>query len=137
MIGSMLATHLHTRILVVEDDRAIAALIADVLEDEMGASVVVLNDGAEAIAYLARHPVHLAILDYQLPGATGLAVYDALRSQGRGSTTPVLFITANCEHPEFRRRGLRCVRKPFDLNDLFAAVAQCLAQRDHETATAS
>ena len=115
-------------ILVVEDDRAIAALIADALEDEIGAHATVLHDGAEAIAYLADHSVHLAIFDYQLPGATGLAIYDAMATHVHTRQTPVLFVTANSERAEFRERGVRCVCKPFDLSDLFAAVKTSLRQ---------
>ncbi len=118
------------RILVVEDDRAIAALIADALEDEIGARATVLHDGAEAIAYLAGHTVHLAILDYQLPGATGLAIYDAMASYSHMSRTPVLFVTANSERAEFQERDVHYVRKPFDLGEFLAAVESSLTARE-------
>lgn len=120
-------------ILVVEDDRAIAALIADALADEIGARATVLHDGAEAIAYLASHSVHLAILDYQLPGATGLAIYDAMADHAHTRQTPVLFVTANSERAEFQRRCVCYVRKPFDLGDLFAAVESSLTRRERNT----
>lgn len=130
MADALMSARKNTHILVVEDDRAIAALIADALEDEIGACATVLHDGAEAIAYLAGHSVHLVILDYQLPGATGLAIYDAMAAHIHTCQTPVLFITANSERAEFQQRGVRFVRKPFDLGDLFAAVEISLTLRE-------
>jgi len=68
---------------------------------------------------LSRH-IDLLILDYQLPGANGIEVYDAMRRNARTEHTPVLFITANDKRAEFQRRGLSYIRKPFNLFELLA-----------------
>lgn len=123
-----MTTHSHPSILVVEDDPSIASLIADALDDEIGAATVTFHTGTDAIAYFARHPVQLAIFDVQLPDTNGIAVYDAMRTYDHVSDTPVLFISANGERAAFQRRGLRFLRKPFDLGDLFHEVQDCLAR---------
>ncbi len=115
-------------ILIVEDDPCIAALIADALEDETDARIRTLHNGADAIHLLATERVDLAILDYHLPGATGIEIYDAMRRDPRTAETPVLFITANDRRAEFDRRGLTYIRKPFNLFALLATVTARLGE---------
>lgn len=114
------------RVLIVEDDCAIASLIADVLEDEIGVATVTLHDGAEAIRFLAQQQVSLVVLDYQLPGANGMQVCDAMQGFSPARETPVLFVTANAEQADFQTRGLPCIHKPFDLTKLLNTVEDCL-----------
>ncbi len=115
-----------TTVLIVEDDESIAALIADAIEWETGAHTCVLHDGAEAISFLAHQPVDLVVLDYQLPGANGIEVYDAMCMDGQAAHTPVLFVTANDSRTEFQRAGLTYIRKPFDLQRFLDIVADRL-----------
>jgi DNA-binding response OmpR family regulator len=123
------------RILIVEDDEFIATLIADALEDETDCRTLILHNGSDAIRFLAEQPVDLLILDYQLPGANGIEVYDAMRRDPRTQHVPVLFITANDKRAEFYRRGLTYIRKPFNLFELLATVGARLDERRQNTAS--
>jgi DNA-binding response OmpR family regulator len=116
-------------VLIVEDDEFIATLIAEALKDETNARPLILHNGSDAIRFLADQHVDLLILDYQLPGANGIEVYDTMRLSTRTAQTPVLFITANDKRTEFRRRGLSYLRKPFNLFDLIATVEAHLNKR--------
>jgi DNA-binding response OmpR family regulator len=122
-------------VLIVEDDEFIATLIADALEDETDCRTLILHDGSDAIRFLAEQSVDLLILDYQLPGANGIQVYDAMRSDPRTQHIPVLFITANDKRAEFHRRGLTYIRKPFNLFELLATVSARLDERRQNTAS--
>ena len=113
-------------VLIVEDDEFIASLIADALREETSARPLVLHNGRDAIRFLAEQPIDLLILDYQLPGANGIEVYDTMRRNPRTAHTPVLFITANDKRAEFQRRGLTYIRKPFNLFELLTTVEQHL-----------
>lgn len=115
--------------LIVEDDEFIASLIADALKEETNVRPFVLHNGKDAIRFLAEQSVDLIILDYQLPGANGIEVYDTMRLNARTKHTPVLFITANDKRAEFQRRGLTYIRKPFNLFDLLATVEDRLSKR--------
>ncbi len=115
-------------VLIVEDDEYIAALIADALQEEMNAQPFILHNGSDAIRFLAEQPVDLLILDYQLPGANGLEVYDTMRQSARTRYTPVVLITANDKRADFQRRGLTYMRKPFNLFELLATVEERLKQ---------
>ncbi len=120
-----------TCVLNVEDDECIASLIADALREEIRVRPLVLHNGRDAIHFLAEQSVDLLILDYQLPGANGIEVYDTLRRNVRTAQLPVLFITANDKRAEFQGRGLTFIRKPFNLFELLATVeARLTPQRD-------
>lgn len=116
-------------VLIVEDDESIAALIADALKEETTARPLILHNGSDAIRFLTEQAVDLIILDYQLPGANGIEVYDTIRRNARTAHIPVLFITANDRCVEFQRRGLTFIRKPFNLFQLLATVEERLGRR--------
>lgn len=122
-------------VLIVEDDEFIASLIADALREETSARPFVLHNGKDAIRFLADQPVDLLILDYQLPGANGIEVYDTMRQNTRAKHTPVLFITANDKRADFHRRGLTYIRKPFNLFELLATVEDHLSKRPRNVAS--
>ncbi|MGI8858058.1 MAG: response regulator transcription factor [Thermomicrobiales bacterium] len=117
------------RVLIVEDDECIASLIADALREETDARPLILHNGSDAIRFLADQSVDLLILDYQLPGANGIEVYDTMRRNTRTERLPVLFITANDKRAEFQRRGITSLRKPFNLFELLATVEAYLNKR--------
>ena len=79
------------RILVVEDEAAIAAFITDGLA-KAGYGVDGANDGAEALHWVAIASYDLIILDVMLPGMDGLALCATLRRTG--SVCPILMLTA-------------------------------------------
>ncbi|HNP70012.1 MAG TPA: response regulator transcription factor [Kouleothrix sp.] len=79
------------RILVVEDEPAIAAFITQGLS-EVGYAVDAAGDGAEALYWVGIAEYDAIILDVMLPDTDGLAVCGTLRA--RGIATPVLMVTA-------------------------------------------
>jgi DNA-binding response OmpR family regulator len=111
------------RILVVEDDLAIAAAIRSILE-EAGEAVDVANDGSDALGWTETYPYDLVILDVVLPGMDGLAVCRALRAGG--ARMPILMLTA-LDAVDDRVAGLDAgaddyLAKPFAGAELLARV---------------
>jgi DNA-binding response OmpR family regulator len=118
-----------SRILIVEDDNDIAALIAHYLEKAGHASEIV-SDGGRALSVARDTPPDLVILDLMLPGLNGLEVCRALRSDSRTAELPILMVTARGEESE-RILGLDSgaddyVVKPFSPNELMARVRALL-----------
>jgi two-component system OmpR family response regulator len=111
------------RILVVEDEAAIAAAVRSVLTDA-GYAVDVAGDGSEAIGWTDAYPYDLVVLDIVLPGMDGVAVCRALRQ--RGAKMPILMLTA-LDAVEDRVAGLDAgaddyLAKPFASAELLARV---------------
>jgi two-component system phosphate regulon response regulator PhoB len=113
------------RILIIEDDTDIAALIAHYLE-KAGYESDIVADGVQALAAAGATPPDLVILDLMLPGLNGLEVCKALRADDRTAALPIIMLTARGEESE-RILGLDSgaddyVVKPFRPNELMARV---------------
>ncbi len=113
-------------ILVVEDDRRIAALIVKNLE-AAGYSCTIAGDGDSAIAEFTRLEPALVVLDLGLPGLGGLEVTRRLR---RSSDVPILMLTARASESD-KVLGLEVgaddyLTKPFGTSELIARVRALL-----------
>ncbi|HET6884121.1 MAG TPA: response regulator transcription factor [Pirellulales bacterium] len=118
-------------ILIVEDEAHMAFGIKFNLEGE-GYRVTVAPDGATALKTFEQNPedVDLVVLDLMLPGMSGYAVCESLRSQG--SEVPVLMLSARTLS-EDRTRGYdvgadQYLQKPFELDELLAMVRRLLVR---------
>lgn len=109
------------RILVVEDDEPLRALIVRGLAED-GHVVDALGDGRECDAYLEATPYDALLLDLSLPYEDGLSILRRLRA--RGEATPVLLLTAR-DAADDVVAGLNAgaddyLRKPFAFAELEA-----------------
>jgi len=123
------------RILVAEDDQVLADGLLRSLR-AAGYAADQVGSGTEADAALADHTFDLIILDLGLPKLHGFEVLKRLR--GRGSSTPVLILTA-ADSVEQRVKGLDFgaddyMAKPFSLQELEARV-RALTRRGLGTAS--
>ena len=117
------------RILIVEDEDAQAELLRYNFERE-GFDPAVAGDGDEAILSIDEHLPDLVILDWMLPGTSGLAVCQRLRKRRDTRILPVIILTARGEETD-RIRGLESgaddyVVKPFSPSELIARVRAVL-----------
>jgi two-component system, OmpR family, alkaline phosphatase synthesis response regulator PhoP len=114
-------------VLVVEDDPHLAAGVVENLRAE-GYEVDSVNDGRKAVDWFDTRNCDLIVLDVMLPVLDGFAVCSTLR--GRGTTTPVLFLTALGDAAD-RIRGLEAggddyLAKPFHLEEFLLRVRAIL-----------
>ena len=119
-----------TTILLVEDARELAQVIARELE-AAGYRVLRANDGRAALDLLGRERFDLVVLDWMLPGISGL---DVLRELRRSGSTPVLMLTARGEETD-RVIGLELgaddyLTKPFGMRELVARVRALLRREE-------
>ena len=118
-----------TRVLVVEDEQALGLLLAYNLEAE-GYAVERVERGDEAEIRIAESEPDLVILDWMLPGVSGLEICRRLRARDETRALPVIMLTARGEETE-RVRGLSVgaddyVVKPFSVPELMARVRSLL-----------
>jgi DNA-binding response OmpR family regulator len=115
-------------IAIVEDDALLATTFRQVMEEERGWTTLVLGDGEEALHALPAAQPDMILLDMTLPGLDGVSLYRMLRARRETWDTPILIVTASHEW-ELQRLGLeprQLLRKPFDLDQLLAAVERLL-----------
>lgn len=117
------------RILVVEDEESLAALLEYNLAKE-GFEVRVARDGDEALVALEEETPDLAILDWMLPGVSGLEICRRIRARTDTRDVAVVMLTARGEE-EDRVRGLDTgaddyIAKPFSVPELTARIRALL-----------
>ncbi len=117
-------------ILVVEDDGANAELLMHVLLRETPYQVYLAPDGIVALQLMSHVKPDLFILDYRLPGMTGIELYEGLHAHPRFNQTPALILSACLEHyqEEIESHKLVALAKPFDVDELLALIAKMLDQ---------
>lgn len=118
------------KILVVEDDPAMGALVSHGLEDG-GYEVTLVTNGIEALTAIAQDHFSAAAIDVMLPEMSGFEICRHIRNQG--SSLPVLLLTAR-DAVEDRVRGLDSgaddyLVKPFAFAELSARI-RALVRRD-------
>ena len=127
------------RVLVVEDEPDIAALIAYQLTRE-GFRVETVGSGTEALVAIDKEAPDLVVLDRMLPGLSGDEVIQRLRDDPETLSIPVLMLTAKREQ-EDRIEGLELgaddyLTKPFSPRELVLRV-QAVLRRVQDAGTAS
>ncbi len=115
------------KILLVEDDEDLAVTVSDMLNDERH-TVDTAHNGLDAMELLQNQTYEVIILDWNLPGMTGIEILKKFRAAGGG--TPVIMLTGKGEIAE-KEQGLDSgaddyLTKPFDLKELAARVRSLL-----------
>lgn len=117
------------RILIVEDEEPLTMLLRYNLEAQ-GYTVETSARGDEAEIKLAENPPDLVVLDWMLPGLSGIELCRRLRVRPATARLPIIMLTARGEEGE-RVRGLATgaddyMVKPFSLPELIARIAALL-----------
>ena len=121
-----------SRILVVEDEAAIAELVAINLR-HAGYEVTVVGDADRARESVDRALPDLVLLDWMLPGQSGLALARAWRGQVRTKPLPIIMLTARAEEAD-KLAGLDggaddYLTKPFSPKELLARIRAVLRRK--------
>ncbi|MBX9568290.1 MAG: response regulator transcription factor [Candidatus Obscuribacterales bacterium] len=118
------------RVLLVEDDKDLAQVIDELMKSE-NHILKTVHDGDEGSKVIAEDSFDLMILDWNLPGKTGLELCAEFRKAG--GKTPVLMMTGKGEVND-KELGLDTgaddyVTKPFEMRELAARVRALLRRR--------
>jgi two-component system phosphate regulon response regulator PhoB len=128
------------RILVVEDESAIAELIAINLR-HAGHEVTVAADAQQAQLEVDAVLPDLVVLDWMLPGQSGLALAKQWRGASRTRALPIIMLTARAEEAD-KVAGLDAgaddyVAKPFSTHELMARIRAVLRRKAPESLDAA
>jgi len=114
-------------ILLIDDEEHILRLLQFVLRP-IDAILQVTRSGMEALAYLVKNPVAVALLDYSLPGMNGLETLQQIRSLKEGGDIKVIMLTARDQTTiRAEAEGLNVeafLTKPFSPSDLARRVRE-------------
>jgi CheY-like chemotaxis protein/anti-sigma regulatory factor (Ser/Thr protein kinase) len=116
------------RILIVDDDRALRHVLAELLADA-GHTVDQAADGPEALGRLGRGVFDIVLLDIGLPGMSGL---DVLAHARAAASPPIVIMMTADDTPEtllaaVRRQAYRYLRKPFAPSAIVEVIDDAIA----------
>ncbi|MEJ2745006.1 MAG: response regulator [bacterium] len=128
----MNATPAARRIVVIEDDVDMAAMISKML-GRHGHEVIIAADGVEAIPKVMAGDVHMIILDIMMPFFSGYWYCDVFKKNPSTRDIPVLIISALDRESDIEK-GLKLgadayMTKPFTEEKLVATIDSIFAQR--------
>lgn len=121
----------HARVLVVDDEPDIAAMIAEMLRHD-GHEAEVADSAEAALAAVRAGGVDLVVSDIRMPGLDGPGFYRALEGVAENLAGRVLFVTGDTLAPEIDRfisdTGAPVIEKPIDPTLFRKAIAERLAE---------
>ncbi|GAC1561352.1 MAG: hypothetical protein NVS2B5_25700 [Beijerinckiaceae bacterium] len=117
-------------ILVVDDEWALAEVLSAILRDE-GYATLIAGNGRQAAKLLQTEAVDLVVADFMMPVMDAPALLAWMNEQPELETVPVIIMTSMPESTVRERCSSFAVylQKPFMINEIADAVAQCLATR--------
>lgn len=122
------------RVLIIEDNRKLAALISRALESE-GMEVDRCHDGNTALQTLKEAAYDVIVTDLMIPGVEGLEVIRKIREEG--VDTPVLIISARGDSVDriegFRAGADQYLAKPFSTEELLVRLHSLVRKRSDPT----
>ena len=117
-----------SRVLIVDDDPEMRALLLDVLKGE-GFETAEAKDGAEAVLALRAKRFDIILMDKNMPGPSGLDLLPGLRRVCPGS--PIIMMTAFGDVPSYmeamEKGAVEFLFKPFRMEELKVAISKALA----------
>jgi signal transduction histidine kinase/ActR/RegA family two-component response regulator len=126
--GAAMAPPRPARVLLIEDEPEVQAVLADMLR-EAGYAVNVAKDGADGLECVDKEAVDLVVSDISMPGLSGWDV--ATRLRARYPTIPIGFVTGwgdQLDPDRLSRTGVSfVVAKPFHAADVLRHIAQAIA----------
>jgi DNA-binding response OmpR family regulator len=123
------------KILLIEDDRALAETLTSALEAE-NYVVISTGDGGQGLQIACEEEADLILLDMVLPSMGGFEVCQKLRAAGK--TTPLMFMTGEKKDEIDKVLGLELggddyIIKPFGIRELLARIKAILRRAEPET----
>ena len=113
------------KVLVADDDLATCTLVATILR-RAGHEAILAQDATQAMMLVKKHQPELVVLDVQMPGGTGLAVLQNLKSSVRTAQVPVIILSGVADRTKVQRLldlgAVEFLSKPVDPESLLGAL---------------
>lgn len=120
-------------ILIVEDEIGICNFLTSGLEEE-GFEVVVKNNGKDGLDYALNEAIDLVLLDWLLPGMSGLDICKIVKNSK--PQVPIIFLTSKVTNQDIieglKAGAIDYVKKPFNFEELLQRVINHLDYKKNE-----
>ncbi len=124
------------RVLVVEDEPAVRALVSTILRSG-GYEVTNVQSGQEALRALQDGTFDMIVSDVRMPGLDGRGLFEAVLARWPALAGRMLFVSGDIEAERFatmlRQQDVRYLEKPFSTGELLGAVREVLDRPGVET----
>lgn len=123
------------KILIVDDDKQIALLLASRLKANKY-EIAVAYDAMQAVAKAFSEKPDLILLDMKMPAGSGISVMDNLRNAPDLAVIPIIIITAYSS-PEIQQKvkemgAVDFISKPFKVEDVLSRIRKALGEESRE-----
>lgn len=116
-----------TKVLYVEDEPFLGQIVKESLESR-NFNVLMIVDGAKAVASFTEHKPDICVLDVMLPGKDGFSIAKEIRQIDQN--VPIIFVTARNQTEDvvkgFSSGGNDYIRKPFSMEELIVRINNLL-----------
>lgn len=127
-------------IVLIDDSKTNLAVMRHLSGKISGSECVCFTDGKAASAYLSTNAAQLIIVDYSMPGMTGIELIKMMRASSNHRSTPIVMVTSSSESA-VRKRALEVgatdfLTKPVDAADFSARIKKLVqpTSLDHKAA---
>ena len=119
------------KILIIDDDPALCAVIRARFGTKEGYKVLIANNGAEGVSMAQKHKPDVILLDWMLPDMTGLCVLEQLKGENRTAWVPIHMLTSRTKMVDVERAlalgATGYFTKPVKLVDISNRIKQLVA----------
>jgi DNA-binding response OmpR family regulator len=119
------------RLLIAEDDAALAETMREVLEEDFAVNVT--GDGSAAVRQARTDRPDVLVIDARLPQMDGFEACRALRRDPVTANLPIIMVTGDSApglvHAAFEAGATDYMQKPFSISQLRARATTCLMRR--------
>ncbi|HEY0753256.1 MAG TPA: response regulator [Ktedonobacteraceae bacterium] len=119
-------------ILIVEDDVAIGEFLQQLIEQETPYTSAVVSNGPRALEFARQLRPRLFLLDYRLPGMSGVEIFDHLQGMDETRGVPAIMMSATLPTEELQKRGIYQLRKPMDIGNVVRMITHALATYEEQ-----
>jgi DNA-binding response OmpR family regulator len=128
---------MHEKVLIVDDERAIANLTAMWIE-QAGFTTLVAHDGRSGLEATAAHHPHVILLDIRMPDLDGIEVNRRLKENPEWADIPVIFLSAHAQESA-REEALSSgaadfLSKPCEFSELIGTTRAALERHRQKVA---
>jgi len=132
MIAPTLAPIVESRVVLIDDDPAIHALVVAMLKP-LGATIVSAMSGQQGVDIVRQQTPDLVLLDNDMPGASGIEVLEWIKRDSATAAVPVIMETGSESNKTlsacFAAGAVDYIRKPFTAAELRARVGSVLERQ--------